>query len=436
MSQSSLSPDEPGARVSPAICDQIRHLFRAAGPSKSKNSSIQPNHATALSLLLKQIAHMHQQFWGQSRSPKFLNWEAEVKTLFFLLTILMSFVAKANLLLPDHVESQRNATCETVDLGASFGKVHLQGDSAICFAYACADMITQRTKIETSPLAVASLFYFADANKITSISEPDLQSHLRQHPEWRENLQIARNEVEVSSDSAIKLPFFDHLEGGDQDSCAYMVNGTGICAEQNLPSDGGIENYAELFEKFRDGIMEGSLPDLLPVRNGQPFQTIALQTQSNPTDKFNSLWFNYMIQRCHSLPSPTPLLPLRYSVAHDVHDLLSRVMKDPKAYDQEREKMLGVIDYALDHDRSPTIGYSFDVFQPRDSDDTDSDVDHASAVIARKKIGNTCYYKIRETSGEDCATFFPKFAKRCHDHHVWLSEEEISSNLYDVTFLR
>jgi hypothetical protein len=50
-----------------------------------------------------------------------------------------------------------------------------QGDSAICFAYATADMISQRVQTEISALDVATKYYLTNPLRLAKLANPDLQ---------------------------------------------------------------------------------------------------------------------------------------------------------------------------------------------------------------------------------------------------------------------
>src|ERR1700730_7747338 len=60
-----------------------------------------------------------------------------------------------------------------------------QGDSAICFAYATADMISQRVQTEISALDVATKYYFTDPSDLANLANPDLRIHLREMGDYR-----------------------------------------------------------------------------------------------------------------------------------------------------------------------------------------------------------------------------------------------------------
>ena len=73
-----------------------------------------------------------------------------------------------------------------------------QGDYAICFAYATADMISQRLGTEISALDVATKYYFVDPSRLAHSTNPDLQLHLRGMGDYRAAIAESRATMEVS----------------------------------------------------------------------------------------------------------------------------------------------------------------------------------------------------------------------------------------------
>jgi hypothetical protein len=106
----------------------------------------------------------------------------------------------------------------------------------------------------------------------------------------------------------------------------------------------------------------------------------------------------------------------------------------PSAKDVSR--MLSMVDYALDHGRAPTIGYSWYVLEERDPKDPDVAADHSSAVIARRRVGGRCQYRVQDNTGEYCARMREGIRERCDDGRVWLWEDELRRTLYSVIYLR
>jgi hypothetical protein len=118
--------------------------------------------------------------------------------------------------LPTNVRYTRNAKCDAVSIhmppsthSAIYGNMISpkradmplsQGDSAICFAYATADMISQRVRTEISALDVATKYYFVDPSRLAQSPNPDLQRHLRGMGDYRAAIAESRATTDVSNE--------------------------------------------------------------------------------------------------------------------------------------------------------------------------------------------------------------------------------------------
>jgi hypothetical protein len=93
-----------------------------------------------------------------------------------------------------------------------------QGDTAICFAYATTDMISQRAGTEISALDVATKYYFADPSRLARSANPDLKRHLRGMGDYRAAIAESQATTDVSSEhNPGRHPYIDMLEGGEED---------------------------------------------------------------------------------------------------------------------------------------------------------------------------------------------------------------------------
>lgn len=61
------------------------------------------------------------------------------------------------------------------DFAATSGYAAQPGRCAICFAYATADMISQRVQTEISALDVATKYYLTNPLRLAKLANPDLQ---------------------------------------------------------------------------------------------------------------------------------------------------------------------------------------------------------------------------------------------------------------------
>jgi hypothetical protein len=165
--------------------------------------------------------------------------------------------------LPTNVRYTRNAKCNAVKIhmppsthSAIYGNMISpkpadmplsQGDTAICFAYATADMVSQRVGTEISALDVATKYYFGDPSRLAQSTNPDLQRHLRGMGDYRAAIAESRATTDISSEhNPGRYPYFDMLEGGEEDIAPLLYNVGGLCKDLDLPSYDGFTHFAAL----------------------------------------------------------------------------------------------------------------------------------------------------------------------------------------------
>ncbi|WP_306424506.1 hypothetical protein [Methylobacterium oxalidis] len=307
-----------------------------------------------------------------------------------------------------------------------------QGDSAICFAYATADMISQRVGRAVSPLDVASKFYFADPARLPEIRDPRIRAHLRAHPTYRADIDWSRNATDISRDGNPQAqPYFDKLEGGEEDAAALLYNLGGLCAERDLPSHEGYAHFTRTFAALRYGA---------PVRApNQCFRSVGAtvdRLRSRRADAVNAAWLARVETLCRREPSPVPLLPVSFRVASNQLEFMEMLEAGRAPSASTVSRMLAMVDYALDHGRAPTVGYSWYVLEERDPKDPDVAADHSSAIVARRRTARGCQYRVQDNTGEYCARMREGIRERCDNGRIWLWEEELKRTLYSVIYLR
>ena len=127
-----------------------------------------------------------------------------------------------------------------------------QGDSAICFAYATADMISQRVQTEISALDVATKYYFTDPSHLAKLANHDLQVHLEGKGDYRTAIAESRNTTDVSrDDNPDRYPYFDKLEGGEEEIASLLYNVEGLCQDRDLPSYDGYTHFSADLTRLR-----------------------------------------------------------------------------------------------------------------------------------------------------------------------------------------
>lgn len=308
-----------------------------------------------------------------------------------------------------------------------------QGDSGICFAYATADMISQRVQTEISALDVATKYYFTDPSQLAKLANPDLQLHLRGMGDYRTAIAESRTTTDVSSDgNPDRYPYFDKLEGGEEDIASLLYNVGRLCQDRDLPSYDGYTHFSAYLARLR--VWMQLLPPARSSRISLAGTVPALR--SLKTDAFNEAWISHVESQCRRHPLPVPLLPITYRVATNEAAFMKLLEEGRPPSDAQVDRIFSMIDYALDHGRAPAVGYSWYVLEERDPNDPDLAADHLSVVIARRRVGSACQYQVQDNTGEYCAFMREGIGKRCELGRIWLTEDELKRSIYSVTYLR
>jgi hypothetical protein len=329
---------------------------------------------------------------------------------------------------------RRNPDCAKIP-APTFRKMPIsQGDSAICFAYSTADMISRRLGRIVSALDVATAFYFANPAELYKSRDARLRAYLEEHKDLPGEIAAERHRVDVSAEeNPAKKPYFDKLEGGEEDAAALLLNVKGACLDRDLPSDDGYYNYLTDLAVMRRAAAVAPDPGICLRSVG----ATAPKLQDLVANSFNDAWVRFVDARCkRRLHGAAPLLPVSYRAAVDEREATERKREGQAIGPQEKAHMFAMIDYALDHRRNPTIGYSFYLLEARAPDDPDEFADHSSMVLARRKINGVCHYLVQDNTGEWCSRLRPAIAKRCIAGRIWLSEQELDETIYSVTYLR
>lgn len=309
-----------------------------------------------------------------------------------------------------------------------------QGDYAICFAYATADMISQRVGVEISPLDVAAKYYFANPSRLAEkTNDARLRRHLQNMGDWRAAIAASRATTEVTREENPRgLPFVDKLEGGEEDVAALLYNIGGLCRDEDLPSYDGYSHFLGYLRLLR---WRMRLAPAAPYTR-KSLAGAAPALRNEETDGFNEAWLGRVARDCHRLRSPVPVLPVSYRVARNEADFLQRLDENHPPSKAEVQHMFAMIDYALDHGRAPAVGYSWYVLEAAAPEELDLVADHSSIVVARRKAGASCQYRIQDNTGEYCARMRPGIREQCELGRIWLNEDELEKTLYSVTYLR
>lgn len=306
-----------------------------------------------------------------------------------------------------------------------------QGDSAICFAYATADMISQRVGVTVSALDVATTYYFADPAGLAQNRAPALRRFLAGRPGLAEEIAESRNDTEASRErNPLRKPFFDKLEDGQEETASLLYNLRGLCPDRDLPSFDGYGQHLRTLGALR------WTSRLAPKICWRALGGTVDRLRDPATDAFNAGWIAHVERRCRRRPLPVPLLPVSDAIADNQLDLMERQAKGDPALRAGGRRLMAMIDYALDHGRLPVVGYSWYVLEERNPKDPDIAADHSSPILARRRHDGRCQYHLQDNTGEYCARMRPGIRERCDLGRVWLDADELRASLYSVIYLR
>ncbi|PXW52103.1 hypothetical protein BY998_13016 [Methylobacterium sp. B4] len=307
-----------------------------------------------------------------------------------------------------------------------------QGDSAICFAYATADMISQRVGVTVSALDVATRYYFADPAGLDRSRDRALRHFLRGRPDLAEEIAESRNDTEASRErNPGRKPYFDKLEDGQEEAATLLYNLGGLCEDRDLPSFDGYGQHGRTL-----GALRWRSRVAAPKLCWRSLGGTVPRLRDPATDAFNAGWIAHVERRCRRKPLPVPLIPVSDSIADNQLDFMDKAARREPGLAAGTERLMAMIDYALDRGRMPVIGYSWYVLEERDPKDPDIAADHSSPIIARRKAAGRCQYHLQDNTGEYCARMRPGIRERCELGRVWLDEEELRRSLYSVIYLR
>jgi hypothetical protein len=336
--------------------------------------------------------------------------------------------AKDRSLLPLHVRYRENAACSEIAPPPIEQMPHTEGDFAICFAYGAADMIAQRIGEPVSPVDLATGFFLADADRLLRYGRRPFRDAAS-----ADAIALARLGIDVTHQfNPNLLPYVDRMEGGEELHAVRIANARGLCRESDLPSTEGFRDYMGVLYYFHFRALTATTTRI--CRKG--LFGLPRKLRDDIADAANIAWLDYVEKRCRRFPSPVPLKPLIYHIAADLETLLRQKAQGWTPSPARQRQAFARIDYALDHNRYPAIGYGYEILEKRRPNEHDQDIDHSSVIVARKKIDGDCHYMVQDDSGENCIKFYPGLRDRCTLGRIWLTRPELLESLHTVTYLR
>jgi hypothetical protein len=331
-------------------------------------------------------------------------------------------------LLPANPNYRENIACSTIAPPPMIAMPHSEGDFAICFAYGSADMIAQRIGVAVSPVDLATGYFLADADHPLRYGPKEFRD-----PAAAFSIAESRRGVDITNEAnPRRTPYVDRLEGGEERFAVQIANVRGLCRERDLPSIDGFRHYVGPLFYFR--FLALAATETKICRKG--LFGVPPELRDDMADAANIAWLHYVETSCRRFKSPVPLMPVTYRIVDDLEALMRRKATGWTPSPAQEYEAFARIDYALDHQRFPVIGYSYEVLQKRMPGERDRDIDHSSVIVARKMMDGACHYLVQDDSGESCVNFYPHLRDRCTLGRIWLTRPELRRSLHSVTYLR
>ena len=341
-----------------------------------------------------------------------------------LLISVAAFAAEPSYL-PRDVQFAKPRTCRAVDYRSELPPARASGQSAYCFAYSSANLLTQRTGVDVSALDLATGFYLNKPAEFARRVSARVLAELG--PEFLNRLPRETFRAGVDIDG--KLAILPHLEGGFEASTLALANARGLCGDRQLPGEGGTDRYARVIATFRQSALHGRAPA------GAEVEGISSRFRGPVADRFHTAWLRFAAKRCKSRPSPLDILPVDFGLAATSREF-QVFRSEGRVGDDDQTRVLAALDYALDHGRVAAIGFDLNTVQSH-AEYVDDDGDHSVAIVGRRREpGGSCQYLVRDSAGYPCADFSTAVRARCEGRHYWLTEGELRRSLYSVVYLR
>lgn len=332
-----------------------------------------------------------------------------------ILILLHLFMA-----VPASAQEISKKDCSTVDASTHMGPVRDQGSIGWCFAFASADIMTEYLKLDPT-------------NRVSAF-DVALQYYKNEPKDFIRILNKVRDQKALPDTDENRKLYFDHeamiwvdlkkhhpsdimrMHGGYPNLSLLSYNTSGVCTEQNLPSELPLA-YKER-EKY---IYESLALEYVRAQNEtKPFECPPIFSHSEAssltgaiTDIINKANKSKVLSKieasCSSRkPLTKPILPLSKWGSPSEH--------------------MAQVNQNLSKNIPTIISYDAQKIFGEDARVRPSIPNHASSIVGRRwnDQTKTCEFKLRNTWGTSwCpSSRFP--ADRCDEGNVWLTAKELA----------
>ena len=362
---------------------------------------------------------------------------ARSAVFFSLLFVALTFT--------ESVSAQPPETCSSVDFNSRLGPPRDQGDSGWCYAHVAADLLTAHTGQRISAVDLAIQYSTASRRELRQSPATPLRDFLLSPDQERrfwdgrdQELSSFRPRRYLTGNGLVSL-------GGSEDSAIAIGQWRGLCRESDLPESevtvDGLREFSDLRRRLRQREVP-TLIDLGTARVGECELSPGDPTASH-TANLNELAqimtgglrervIQYANRKCgERLRVEPPVLPRSTMLADSAEELEQRIRRREVSARQIRSQLETRINEGLTAGRPVAISYSaYDVMTP---DDGARHADHASVISARRQRAGRCEYFVRNSWGQDCSVYRPRFRSQCERARggVWVTLDQLPS-LYGV----
>lgn len=217
--------------------------------------------------------------------------------------------------------------------------------------------------------------------------------------------------------------------GGDELPTLLVANYFGLCPNTHLPTGEKVyEGYLASIQEYHRKRSEAGID---PSEGELPIGEVQGVESRMKARSFRQ----WVASRCREKFRPwKPLLPVMFRLAPNLKAFRAKALLG-KIVEGGRAQLQASIDESLNRGDPVSIGYALGDLLTEESRANAEQVDHASVLAGRRRIGKHCYYFLRNSFGNDLSGYRKQFAGRLEDGGVWLRLDEIPS-LYSAIWLR
>lgn len=322
--------------------------------------------------------------------------------------------------------------CTPVDLRPLIGPPMDQGDSGYCFAHTSSALIQAKLGVRISPMQLATHYHLVNPSELRGPVAPEVRALLT--PEFFAFWQKDRATEPESYEKERILTENGLLNsGGEEYPTLVAANFLGLCPESRLPT--GLEVYKPYLTSINEFHRRRALRGIPEHERREPLGEIP-----DPEARGMAWSYRHWVEmKCGPRLRPAqPLLPRMISLAPSLA-AYRRLERSGLLTASARNNVLAAIDAALDSRRPISIGYAYADLIPdteaRPNAASAEEVDHASVIAGRKRMGGKCYYFVRNSFGDEKDDgYHAKFKGRLESGGVWVLPEEVPS-LYNAVWL-